>query len=91
MTDLSINTAQVRQAGNDLGDVDALLRKGIEAALTVQALVNAHWTLDERSQRIHQALQDWHDFAPGFQHDIQSASDFLVNVVAPTYENLGRG
>lgn len=91
MTFLDIDTGKVRAAGSDLADVAALLQKGIDAAQTVQMLVSVHWTKDERSAMIHKALQDWNDFAPGFHSDVQNMSDFLLQVVAPTYEQLGQG
>jgi len=90
MSYLDIDTAKVATAGNDLADVAAILQRGIDATQTVQALVAAHWTKDERSALIHKALQDWHDFAPGFHHDVKSMSDFLLTVVVPTYQQLGK-
>lgn len=90
MTQLEIHTTQVRQVGNDLANVAAAIAKGIGATQVVQELVSMHWIGDDRAQRIHMALRDWTEVAPSIQTDMQGASDFLLNTVAPTYEKLGQ-
>lgn len=88
MTFTNITPSEVIQAGQDLSDVGRILQEGINASQEVQTLVNAHWQSPERAQKIHKALQDWNDIVPGFRQGVVNFSDFLLNVVAPTYQRL---
>ena len=87
MTHVSIETTYIRQASADFADVAQILLKGINATQTAKEVVATNYVTPNQSQQVQSALNDWLDFVPGFQMQVQAMSDHLI-VVASTYEGL---
>ncbi len=87
MTYVNINTAAIRQAGQDFDEVAKILMKGINAAQVAQEVVQANFVTEVKAQEVKSALNDWLEFAPGFRLEVMNLASDLVQV-ATTYDQI---
>jgi hypothetical protein len=90
VTYVHIETAAIRNAGQDFDEVAQILLKGINAAQVAQEVVEANYVTEVKAQQVKTALNDWLEFAPVFRQEVLNLANDLVQV-ATTYEQIDQG